>query len=83
MLKARITLAVAAMTALSLTGCATQAQLDEQNKQLAAIDASLAQIHATLTQIHATQFEALALQKVQTKIGMETHNLQNEQSKRK
>jgi murein lipoprotein len=69
MLKTRMTLAATALALLSLTGCATQAQLDEQNKQLAAINVSL-------TQIQAAQAESLAQQKVQTSVLVETHNLQ-------
>lgn len=37
MLKARMTLAATGLALLSLTGCASQAQIDEQYKQLAAI----------------------------------------------
>lgn len=66
-MKARITLGAAALAVLSLTGCASQAQIDEQNKQLAAINASL-------TQIQAVQAESLDLQKMQTKIQVESHN---------
>jgi murein lipoprotein len=68
-MKARITLCAAALAVLSLTGCASQAQIDEQNKQLAAINASL-------TQIQLVQAESLALQKMQTKIQVESHNQQ-------
>lgn len=69
MLKARMTLAASALALLSLTGCASQAQIDEQNKQLAAINVSL-------TQIRVAQAESLAQQKVQTSVLVETHNLQ-------
>lgn len=69
MLKARMTLAATALALLSLTGCASQAQIDEQNKQLAAINVSL-------TQIRAAQAESLAQQKVQTSMLVETHNQQ-------
>lgn len=83
-MKIRTTLAAAAALAtLSLSGCATQSQIEEQieeqNKQLVLINASL-------TQIQAQQAEALALQKVQTTIQVEDHNLQAaqaEQLKRK
>ncbi|TES71934.1 MULTISPECIES: hypothetical protein [Pseudomonas syringae group] len=71
-MKTRITLGVAALTILSLTGCASQSQIDEQNKQLAAIN-------VTLTQIQATQAQQFALQKVQTNILMDTHNLEVKQ----
>lgn len=72
-MKARITLAASALALLSLTGCASQSQIEEQNKQLTAIN-------VTLTQIHATQVESLALQKIQTSVQVDTHNLQNAQS---
>ncbi|AGN33473.1 lipoprotein, putative (plasmid) [Pseudomonas fluorescens A506] len=68
-MKARITLGATVLAILSLAGCASQAQIDEQNKQLAAINVSL-------TQIQAVQAESLALQKIQTKIQMESHNQQ-------
>ena len=66
-MKTRITLGAAALVILSLTGCASQAQIDEQNKQLAAINVSL-------TQIQAVQAELLELQKMQAKIQVESHN---------
>ncbi|MDF4211127.1 hypothetical protein P2W50_31235 [Pseudomonas protegens] len=66
-MKPRITLGAAALAILSLTGCASQAQIDEQNKQLAAINVSLAQIQAV-------QAESLDLQKMQAKIQVESHN---------
>ena len=66
-MKTRITLGAAALVILSLTGCASQAQIDEQNKQLAAINVSL-------TQIQAVQAESLELQKMQAKIKVESHN---------
>lgn len=66
-MKTRITLGAAALAILSLTGCASQAQIDEQNKQLAAINVSL-------TQIQAVQAESLELQKMQAKIQVESHN---------
>lgn len=44
---------------------AVQAQIDEQNKQLAAMN-------VTLTQIQAGQAESLALQKMQAKLQVET-----------
>lgn len=43
-MKARITLAASALALLSLTGCASQAQLDEQNKKLDVINSQLMQI---------------------------------------
>lgn len=71
-MKARITLAASALALLSLTGCASQSQIEEQNKQLAAIN-------VTLTQLQVTQAESLTLQKMQTKLQVETHNIQNAQ----
>lgn len=71
-MKARITLASSVLALLSLTGCASQSQIEEQNKQLTAIN-------VTLMQIQATQAESLTLQKMQTKLQVETHNLQNAQ----
>jgi len=68
-MKARITLGAIALATISLTGCASQAQVDEQAKQLAAIN-------VTLTQIQAGQAESLALQKMQAKLQVESHNLQ-------
>ena len=68
-MKTRITLGAAALAILSLTGCASQAQIDEQNKQLEAIN-------VTLTQMQAVQAESLALQKMQAKIQVESHNQQ-------
>lgn len=66
-MKTRITLGAVALAILSLTGCASHAQIDEQNKQLAAINVSL-------TQIQAVQAESLELQKMQAKIQVESHN---------
>lgn len=66
-MKTRITLGAAVLAILSLTGCASQAQIDEQNKQLAAINVSL-------TQIQAVQAESLELQKMQAKLQVESHN---------
>lgn len=37
-MKARITLASSVLALLSLTGCASQSQIEEQNKQLTAIN---------------------------------------------
>ncbi|WP_267400685.1 hypothetical protein [Pseudomonas sp. GM_Psu_2] len=66
-MKTHIALGAAAMVILSLTGCASQAQIDEQNKQLAAINVSL-------IQIQAVQAESLNLQKMQAKIQVDSHN---------
>lgn len=69
MLKTRLILAASVLALLSLSGCASRAQIDEQNKQLTAINISL-------TQIHAAQMESLAQQKVQTSTLVQSHNLQ-------
>lgn len=65
-------IAVSALALLSLTGCASHSQLDQQNKQLVAIE-------ATLVQIQAAQAESLALQKTQTSLQVESKNLQTMQ----
>lgn len=65
-------LALSALALLSLTGCASQSQIEEQNRQLASINVAL-------TQIQANQAESLSLQKMQTKLQVETHNVQNAQ----
>nr|WP_228857572.1 hypothetical protein [Pseudomonas syringae] len=65
-------LALSVLTLLSLTGCASQSQIEEQNRQLASINVAL-------TQIQANQAESLSLQKMQTKLQFETHNVQNAQ----
>ena len=46
-MNARITLGATVLAILSLTGCVTQAQIDEQKKQPSAINVSPAQIQAT------------------------------------
>ncbi|PWD01966.1 MULTISPECIES: hypothetical protein [Pseudomonas] len=46
-MNARITLGATVLAILSLTGCVTQAQIDEQNKQRSAINVSPSQIQAT------------------------------------
>lgn len=71
-MKARTTLAASALALLSLTGCASQSQIEEQNKQLSAINVALTQIQANLA-------ESLSLQKMQTKLQVETHNVQSAQ----
>ncbi|QQQ50133.1 MULTISPECIES: hypothetical protein [Pseudomonas syringae group] len=79
-MKARTTLAASALALLSLTGCASQSQIEEQNNQLSAINVAL-------TKIQANQAESLNLQKMQTKLQVDTHNQQNayfqQQSQRK
>lgn len=69
-------IAVSVLAALSLAGCASQAQIEAQNKQLASIN-------NTLVQIQAAQAESLALQKIQTSVQVDSHNLQAAQSQQK
>ncbi|MHC8403514.1 hypothetical protein ACYZTX_29845 [Pseudomonas sp. MDT1-17] len=57
-MKVRITLVASALALLSLTGCASQAQIDEQNKQLATMT-------LVLTQIQANQLKSMEFQKAQ------------------
>ncbi|MDY7563461.1 hypothetical protein [Pseudomonas sp. AB6] len=65
-------IAVSVLALLSLAGCASQSQIEEQNNQLAVIS-------ATLKQIQATQAEALVLQQMQTSVQIESKNLQTVQ----
>jgi murein lipoprotein len=67
MQKGTITASVLAL--LSLAGCASQSQLDEQNKQIAALTVAV-------TQIQANQLESIALQKSQIALQAESKNLQ-------
>ncbi|KPW77407.1 hypothetical protein ALQ64_03768 [Pseudomonas cannabina] len=58
----RITLTLSAVFMLSLTGCATQSQVDRQTNQLEVISASLKQIQANQQQSIALQHQQAALQ---------------------
>ncbi|WP_346396849.1 hypothetical protein [Pseudomonas syringae] len=58
----RIALILSAMFMLSLTGCATQSQLDRQANQLEVISASLKQIQANQQVSIALQHQQAALQ---------------------
>lgn len=60
---------VAATVTTCLTGCATSAQLQQQNDQLLLINTNL-------LQIQANQLQALALQKTQVSLQIESNNLQ-------
>lgn len=55
-MKAPMTLAASTLVLVTLSGCASQAQVNEQNRQLAAI-------HDTVQQILVQQIEANNLQK--------------------
>lgn len=58
----RTALTLSAMFMLSLTGCATQSQLDRQANQLEVISASLKQIQANQQVSIALQHQQAALQ---------------------
>ena len=61
--------AASALALLSLTGCASQAQLDEQHKQLVAVNNSL-------TQIQENQLKSLEFQKAQLTYQQQQLNFQ-------
>jgi murein lipoprotein len=73
-MKIRMTVVASALALMSLTGCATHSQIEEQNKQLT-------EINLSLKVIQAQQASSLAMQQVQTKMLMDTYNLVNDQSK--
>ncbi|PBP65863.1 hypothetical protein CCL21_21515 [Pseudomonas syringae] len=58
----RTALTLSAVFMLSLTGCATQSQVDEQTHLLEVINASLKQIQANQQQSIALQHQQAALQ---------------------
>ncbi|KWT15527.1 hypothetical protein [Pseudomonas savastanoi] len=65
----RITLTLSAVFMLSLTGCATQSQVDRQTNQLEVISASL-------KQIQANQQQSIDLQKLQADLQQQSNNEQ-------
>ncbi|WP_024668969.1 hypothetical protein [Pseudomonas tremae] len=65
----RTALTLSAVFMLSLTGCATQSQLDRQSNQLEVISASL-------KQIQANQQQSIALQKLQADLQQQSNNEQ-------
>jgi murein lipoprotein len=73
-MKTPMIFAACTLALLSLTGCVSQAQMDEQNKQLS-------ELNMNLKVLQAQQASTLAMQQVQTKMLMETYNLVNDQSK--
>jgi murein lipoprotein len=73
-MKIRMPFVASALALMSLTGCATHSQIEEQNKQLT-------EINLSLKVLQAQQASTLAMQQVQTKMLMDTYNLVNEQSK--
>ncbi len=71
-MKTNYALVVSAFALLSLGGCASQDQIDQQTEQLTAINASLAQIQAN-------QVEAVTLQKQQAALQIQSNDLQKTQ----
>ncbi|KPX09254.1 Uncharacterized protein ALO73_03357, partial [Pseudomonas syringae pv. daphniphylli] len=65
----RTALTLSAVFMLSLTGCATQSQLDQQTNQLEVISASL-------NQIQANQQQSIELQKLQADLQQQSNNEQ-------
>ncbi|KAA8699255.1 hypothetical protein [Pseudomonas cannabina] len=65
----RTALTLSAVFMLSLTGCATQSQLDQQTNQLEVISASL-------KQIQANQQQSIELQKLQADLQQQSNNEQ-------
>ena len=65
----RTALTLSAVFMLSLTGCATQSQLDQQTNQLEVISASL-------KQIQANQQQSIDLQKLQADLQQQSNNEQ-------
>lgn len=71
-MKTRITLAAVVLAGLSLTGCATQTQIEQQNAQLAAIN-------VTLTQIQENQLKSQEYEKAQLTFQQQQLNQQLQQ----
>ncbi|RMU65023.1 hypothetical protein ALP25_200102 [Pseudomonas syringae pv. syringae] len=65
----RTALTLSAVFMLSLTGCATQSQVDRQSNQLEVISASL-------KQIQANQQQSIELQKLQADLQQQSNNEQ-------
>ncbi|KWT13171.1 hypothetical protein [Pseudomonas amygdali] len=65
----RTALTLSAVFMLSLTGCATQSQVDEQTHLLEVINASL-------KQIQANQQQSIELQKLQADLQQQSNNEQ-------
>lgn len=80
-MKIRMTLVASALAMMSLTGCATQSQIEEQNTLIQAQNHQLTEINLSLKALQAQQVSALGMQQVQTKMLMDTYNLVNAQSK--
>ena len=74
-MKTKITLAATIMALLSIAGCASQSQVNDEAKQLASMQ-------ATLVKIQAAQAESLALQKTQASLQIESKNIQAMQYQR-
>lgn len=68
----KVTIAASILALLSLAGCASQAQIDEQNKQLAAINVAL-------IKIQENQLKSLEFQTDQGALQIQSNNLQKQQ----
>ena len=71
-MKTRIAFTLSALLMMSLTGCATQAQIEQQNRQLETISVSL-------KQIQANQQPGLELQRTQAALQAQGNALQTMQ----
>lgn len=71
-MKTRIAFTLSALLMMSLTGCATQAQIEQQNRQLETISVSL-------KQIQANQQTGLELQRTQAALQAQGNALQTMQ----
>ena len=71
-MKTRIAFTLSTLLMMSLTGCATQAQIEQQNRQLETISVSL-------KQIQANQQTGLELQRTQAALQAQGNALQTMQ----
>jgi murein lipoprotein len=71
-MNSRMALAASVLIGLSLSGCATQAQVEAQTNQLRVIQTAL-------EQIQANQQQAIVLQKAQVALQEQSYVLQNTQ----
>ncbi len=79
-MKARIILAASTMALLSLTGCASQAQIDEQNKQLASMNNSLVQIQEN--QLKSMEYQKAQLTYQQQQVNHDLNDIMVEQARK-
>lgn len=73
-MNARIAFTLSAVFMLSLSGCATQSQADQQTRQLI-------EINNTLKQMQASQQVSMALQQTQVSLQQQSNNEQMLQRK--